>query len=124
MNREIKFRIVDENGEMKYGELENMAFRNCCYWLGKYYRKENTEIMQYTGLKDKNGKEIYEGDIVRSRLILDNSAVEFRNGSFWIYLAPLGEFLDLYVDNTSKGYNIEVIGNIYENPELLSSSNG
>lgn len=78
------------------------------------------ELVQYTGLKDKNGKEIYEGDILRhiNPKPFKNSVYEvvFLNGGFAIkgddYIEDLNEFL--------KGSSsAEVIGNIYENPELL-----
>lgn len=79
--------------------------------------------MQYTGLKDKNGKEIYEGDVFRYELLNDNEkefeqdstiyteAVHFVDGCFELDNCPLGAFY----------YMGEVIGNIYENPELLTN---
>ena len=73
--------------------------------------EEKYPIMQYTGLKDKNGKEIYEGDIV---YIPDMKfEVKFRETICW----------DCGGNYTGMGYEIseayEIIGNIYENPELL-----
>jgi len=71
-------------------------------------------LMQFTGLKDKNGKEIYEGDIVR----LGSSSVavyhvEFARGGFRVMFFGDGNiYLGQFAD-------IEVIGNIYENPELI-----
>jgi hypothetical protein len=67
-------------------------------------------IMQFTGMHDKNGKEIYEGDIV---LIREGIAViTFYCGSFWCSFWTLLLLSD-------RGVEVEVIGNIYENPELI-----
>lgn len=75
------------------------------------------DIMQYTGLKDKNGKEIYEGDI-GTDINDDMYEVRFDDGAFVVIrdgnvIEPLSE-VESYM---------EVIGNIYENPELISSNN-
>lgn len=76
----------------------------------------NTILMQYTELKDKNGKEIYEGDLLEDgELILE---VFFENGSFLVLHVGdtgfmCGDDLMSYCDTR------KVIGNIYENPELL-----
>lgn len=74
-------------------------------------------IGQYTGLTDKNGKKIFEGDIVKCK---DNLVKDFEfygyvdhfNGSFVI----VGDFMTHY---RWLDYDVEVIGNIYDNPELL-----
>ena len=69
-------------------------------------------IEQYTGLKDKNGKEIYEGDIVEWQShIIHREAVVFSDGVFWATSIPLYEVAK----------NAEVIGNIMENPELIKN---
>ena len=78
---------------------------------------KDSPVMQYTGLEDKNGKEIYEGDIVKD----DNKKiheVRFLNASFVIY----GEYnnkIQHWVIGQKKATQLKIIGNIYENPELL-----
>ena len=78
-------------------------------------------LMQSTGLKDKNGKEIYEGDIVRFTLTdgfnyvtNEDGVVTYKLGAFYV-VNGLAEYLISDI-NTSK---VEVVGNKYENPELL-----
>lgn len=73
----------------------------------------NIILMQCTGLKDKNGKLIYEEDIVRNNL--HNNLVEWHKGGFWINGFINGAKWNIHLCHTS----LEVIGNIYENPELL-----
>ena len=75
--------------------------------------------MQYTGLKDKNGKEVYEGDVVNGGEFngcYSYGTVTFRAGCFWVWNTH-GEPFPFKVYEQSQF--IEVIGNKYENPELL-----
>lgn len=80
-------------------------------------------LMQYTGLKDKNGKEIYEGDIIKGNdTDQGNCIVKYIEAQFDLYSIN-GE--DLYSDYFLKTGDIqerelEIIGNIYETPELLN----
>jgi uncharacterized phage protein (TIGR01671 family) len=97
------------------------------YWdKRKYdYYKERFELMQYTGLKDKNGKEIYEGDIVH---VQDNShdpiwgtdekhPIVFDGGAFRMDTLNIYELLGW--GGYPRALTLEIIGNIYENNDLL-----
>lgn len=78
-------------------------------------------LMQYTGIKDKNGVEIYEGDIVGMFSNSQQSEVWFEDGSYFITLQRSGGS-DPSEDLLSNHLSIcEVIGNIYENPELVEA---
>ena len=77
---------------------------------------DKIELMQSTGLKDKNGKEIFEGDVV---LVLDSPYTVFYDNERGSYrLKPHDDRWNVdYMSNFSHGGNFEVVGNIYENPE-------
>jgi hypothetical protein len=70
---------------------------------------------QFTGLYDKNGKKIFEGDIVKLPLSKKSCKVTFKSGGF---VAEYGSY-GFTVNNSLYGGNLEVIGNIYDNPELV-----
>lgn len=120
MQREIKFRVWDtyRNKMIKWDELQSDSNYLCLMVFdGNGYR---TRAMQYTGLKDKNGLEIYEGDIVIPQT--------FTNAKYRVYWSQ--ERLQWSIINTSNVSKesgralinnstlYKVIGNIYENQEL------
>lgn len=124
--RTIKFRGKDSHsGEWFYGNLfvEDARGRTHISTLERgCFRIDIDTIGQFTGLYDKNGKEIYEGDIILYGGSIQHEVV-FRHGAFG-YLLYGGEFVS-YAGNTNFTFNPlnrskehEVIGNIYDNPEL------
>lgn len=146
MNREIKFRAWHQN-EMIYCdkavyfvEFDGTLWKN----NGKEYDNlisiDKAVLMQYTGLKDKNGTEIYEGDIVfnsnRTLVTLKEDKrlylVKWQNGEYdeedkWLCKKPAFIFDKIitngikYMELIFNQNQIEVVGNIYQNPELLNS---
>ena len=120
--REIKFRFYDDkvSKRMIYQDPIERMDRIFVKWE---FTPKPSPLMQYTGLKDKNDKEIYEGDIVD----FDGKKhmVTFANGGFGIWKEMR---TNLYSDETRKYHEplwnlvvdgCEIIGNIYENPELI-----
>ena len=116
--KEMKFRVW-HNGKWNYFIIGGLwdtevqkAYLECCI--------DGCTFYQFTGLKDNNGKEIYEGDILRSKNFLNckDLVVDFNNGGFTLYGAK--HACDhhyskwLHADSCDS----EVIGNFYENPEL------
>lgn len=125
--REIKFRIWYE-GEMyyPYDRKGNIIIRNGgdiileeslgMPFSRAYKSLHGAVIMQYTGVKDKNDKEIYEGDIVNGCEFNGSYAygkIEYFTDAFVI--SPIGKFIEGCGGLFYNNHRIEVIGNIYEN---------
>lgn len=121
--REIKFRAKSLDGTWVYGELHLRSMHPHMHTIsGIKHINENT-VGQFTGLHDKNGKEIYEGDF------LDVTVFDCfdRDRQYRVLVEWVGsEFIGITNDDDawnlgwlcSQDEEIEVIGNVYDNPEL------
>ena len=113
--RTLKFRVFDGK-EMEHFTLSRLYWRG--EEFGDYNFPENEEVMQFTGLLDKNGKEIYEGDVMKT-VYEGIVTVIFRIGAFWCTGEKLNINIPVY-EFVQDG-ECEVIGNIYENKELINT---
>ena len=128
--REIKFRAW-HTAKQKMSptfSLEEIYLRGGDGYAASLWReRSNLIIQQYTGLKDKNGKEVYEGDVI---CIVKDNVVDVIDG--WERTEPQGEFYEVVYKNGAfwVGDELiwewvkdgEVVGNIYESPELLEDA--
>lgn len=134
---EIIFRGMTKDKDWYYGNLIQAEKNGTihCFIIQDYEINEDTiklntcaspEVLpetlgQYTGLKDKNGKGIYEGDILKFSDV-DTAKVKWSNEYSSFIVKPIEDY---YFDNEILGnsiennYGVKVIGNIYDNPELL-----
>lgn len=121
--REIKFRAWDIKTKTMYQDIplitlsshvkeKNEKLNKCL----ESFQSDSVKfrLMQYTGLKDKNGKEIYEGDIVKYGFKSENGIDEFVSKVFF------DEYMWVTNEHSlNRISNVEVIGDIYQNPELI-----
>nr|DAP94412.1 MAG TPA: YopX protein [Caudoviricetes sp.] len=120
----LKFRVwlpdIDQMLRVKALVFEKDKTRCVCgYSFDFYLEDENATIMQSTGLVDKNGKEVFVGDIIKcTRGCLHEVYIEKEYGGTYFGGMPA-----VYLKDLREGYawteHEEIIGNIYENPELL-----
>lgn len=129
--REIKFRAWDAVGNWM-GEVTSIDYEEESIYIDTRYLEDENQfkfdeapLMQYTGLKDKNGVEIYEGDIIQA----DESSPIGNVVTARVYFKDAGfALLTTRGSDTSIGYLVmiypfaEVIGNIYEHRHLLEET--
>ena len=121
--RELKFRACDKTNKKMVDtcipRYEDMLSPSIESLIKELEEEWNYVIMQYTGRKDKNGKEIFEGDIISAKYNKDDTPkigiIEWRNvvsGSGFYFITKLG---------TTGWINTEseIIGNVHEHPELI-----
>ena len=118
--RDIKFRSYNpRDKKMHYDitgiEIVNDGSISGIFIDGAFFLIEEVYLMQYTGLKDKNGKEIYEGDIVSLQFDLSSEISKV------VWLQDISGYIveNISILNKDLAEKIIVIGNIYDNPDLL-----
>jgi uncharacterized phage protein (TIGR01671 family) len=142
MNREIKFRAWHQESKMMAYNLDlswnirldcwSFISRTDFFHAGERFNatEKSANLMQFTGLKDQSGKEIYEGDLISEEMIDENgnskwtaenyTLIAWRGSGFAFVSNPNSaqEWFEHIVDDGIL--DVKVIGNIHENPELLN----
>ena len=121
--REIKLKVVTiSNVDNCLIEIsEPMSVKKVGDYIAERIDKdcvERYEYIQFTGLKDKNGKEIYEGDVVLAKEVLDYDG--YREDKFVVIIPDV--YLVILPGGSIRQDNVEVVGNIYENSDLLTNN--
>lgn len=121
--KSVKFRAWDEDGFMFTPDRISWSGEDAIVWgAGDTFgiNGSTVELMQFTGLIDKNGVDVYEGDIVRCKSKNYDDIIEgevyWCNTGYWAYDKTSG--FDYILGMHGDGW-IEVLGNVYENKELL-----
>jgi uncharacterized phage protein (TIGR01671 family) len=143
--RTIKFRAWDDGKKewllgYKYPNLGGFSIDGECVLMGEWAnvctsfmfendnrKSDDLKLMQFTGLLDKNSKEIYEGDVITYKRSIGNWTGQYMTTTHKIVFSEevfafVMEYGSQYIKLRKHwGYEYEVIGNIYENPELLDN---
>lgn len=120
--REILFRGKRKKGDKRWVEGDLLHGYSGFGITNRYYAGSSFEVVpetvgQYTGLTDKNGAMIFEGDVVKS--IAAWYVVEFENGGYGLRPFGKGKLIPIMGHGNFNENEVEVIGNIYDNSELL-----
>ena len=125
-----KFRAYDSGSLCRMYQTDEVMVVNGDIWIhdedfdaGEWIVNNDLNLMQSTGLKDLNGVEIFEGDIVRFFDSLYTVFYDIKEGSYRLKPHDDRWVVD-YMSNFLSEENFEVVGNIYENPELLEVDHG
>ena len=121
--REILFRRKRKKGDKRWVEGDLLHGYSGFGITNRYYAGSSFEVVpetvgQYTGLTDKNGAMIFEGDVVKS--IAAWYVVEFENGGYGLRPFGKGKLIPIMGHGNFNENEVEVIGNIYDNPELMN----
>lgn len=119
MSREIKFEMWDseQNEMLTWKRINQLDTEGICMFLDML-TEERFKKRQYTGLTDRNGKEIYEGDVIHIPAWKMNGEVNFASGMFKVRDRAREDF-NQSLASFMVEIRCEVIGNIYEHPHLL-----
>lgn len=120
MNRPIKFRAWDEDTKTMFEPPEITHWRlDEAFGMTTNRKTKGWIFLQFTGLLDKNGKEIYEGDVLQD-VNVPTWKYQVLWGKYgWIMQMSTGRQTHMMRYHEDQKYEYEIIGNIYENPELL-----
>lgn len=126
MNEDLKFKIFDATDSDNPHMTREMSLLDFCGYVNHYFTEEDLnkiDVLRYTGLKDKNGKEIWEGDIVSIYEVYVSCNECGSKEEHTKYLEVKfkdGVFTASHYGLRSLANNTKIIGNIYEDPELLN----
>ena len=120
-----KFRAYDSSSLSRMYQPDEVMVGNGDIWIideddvaGEWIVNNDIHLMQSTGLKDKNGKEIFEGDILKSNKYI--TSVFYEKGAYCVkFRRNANAMVTMNAISFIEKFKTRIVGNIYENPELL-----